>query len=309
MNVFRFQFTGYNDTQLPALVWMPEGELRAVLQVTHGMTEHMERYEALAQELTDYGIAVAGFDLRGHGKNAGDTQVASFGEGGWEASIEDMHLFFQAFHERLPDLPYYMLGFSLGSFLLREYLGQYPEGVRGAILVGTGYQPELVLSGMTWLVKREIQKAGFDQTTELVKQLAFGAYNRKFKPNRTDADWLCSDIHQLDDYLADPLCRKTISAGLFLQMLEAMKRTGKKDTYQKWNKQIAVLLLSGCDDPVSEFGKGVYTVREQMHKAGITRLTVQMLPNARHDVFHEEKSRAADTTRALIAKWILRNQG
>ena len=87
------------------------------MQIAHGMTEHIGRYTTLAQELSGHGIAVAGFDLRGHGRNAGDPNVASFGEGDWEASIEDVHLFFEVLAERFPGLPHYMLGFSLGFFL------------------------------------------------------------------------------------------------------------------------------------------------------------------------------------------------
>ena len=134
-----FEFPEYSGTNLSAYLWMPDGEVKAVLQVTHGMTEHMGRYEAFAQYLCPFGIAVAGFDLRGHGKNPGDSYVASFGEGDWAASIEDMRLFYELLEQRFTGAPHYMLGFSLGSFLLREYLTKYPdEGeIAGAIIMGT----------------------------------------------------------------------------------------------------------------------------------------------------------------------------
>ena len=95
MKTETFEFTGLDGTNLPANLWLPEGEVKTVLQVTHGMTEHMGRYEAFAEFLCPQGIAVAGFDLRGHGRNPGDAEVASFGEGGWAASIEDMRLFYR----------------------------------------------------------------------------------------------------------------------------------------------------------------------------------------------------------------------
>ena len=195
MKTETFDFAGYSGTILPANLWMPEGEVKAVLQVTHGMTEHMGRYEAFAAYLCTMGIAVAGFDLRGHGRNPGDAEVASFGEGGWAASIEDMQLFYELMEQRLPGVPHYMLGFSLGSFLLREYLTKCPDvdGIAGAIIMGTGHQPGWLLTIMRWIVKGQIKKVGFDKTTDLVRQLSFGAYNQKFKPNRTAADWLCAD--------------------------------------------------------------------------------------------------------------------
>ena len=109
MKTETIEFAGYNGTNLPVYLWLPNGEVRAVLQITHGMTEYMGRYEAFAQYLCPMGIAVAGFDLRGHGKNAGDPDVASFGEGGWVASIEDMRLFYELLEQRFPEVPLNMM--------------------------------------------------------------------------------------------------------------------------------------------------------------------------------------------------------
>ena len=302
----RFEFSGYNEMKLHAVIWWPEGKAHSVLQITHGMTEHMDRYETLAKELTEKGIAVAGFDLRGHGRNPGDKTIASLGRDGWEASIEDMQMFFVRLRRGFPKSKHFMLGFSLGSFLLREYLAKYPEGIDGAVIVGTGVQPKLLLSVMMWIVKSQIRKAGFDSTTDLVKKLSFGAYNQEFKPNRTEADWLCGDQEQLDLYLSDPLCRKTISAGLFWQMLGSMKRTGEPETYENWDKDMPVLLISGKDDPVGAFGEGIRKLRGQMKTAEITDLTMYLLPDARHDVLHEETC-GAHSARMIIGNWIARN--
>ncbi|MDD6201221.1 MAG: alpha/beta fold hydrolase [Firmicutes bacterium] len=299
------EFTGCRAAVLPAVRWLPEGEAKAVLQIAHGMTGHMGRYESFAEYLSAVGVAVAGFDLRGHGKNPGDPDVASFGEGGWDASIEDMRLFFGLLEQRFPGIPHHMLGFSLGSFLLREYLGKYPDGVAGAIIMGSGYQPGWLLSVMMGIVKGQIKKAGFDHTTDLVKQLSFGTYNQKFQPNRTIADWLCSDQEELDRYLADPLVRKNISAGLFWELLGSIKRTGNANTYRTGNQETPILLLSGQDDPVGDAGKGVRKVYAQMQKAGIRHITFRLFPNARHDLLHEERN-GAETVRQCIADWLLR---
>lgn len=297
-----FDFCGFGGVSLPAVLWLPDGEAKAVLQIAHGMTEHIGRYEAFAQEMTGHGIVVAGYDLRGHGKNPGDPAVASFGENGWEASLQDMHLFFEAIGERLPKIPHHMLGFSLGSFLLREYLGRWPEGADSAIIMGTGNQPGIVLSVMAAIVRGQIKKGGFDGTTALVRKLSFGAYNQKFKPNRTESDWLCADEKQLDRYIADPLCRRDISAGLFRQLLCAMKRTGAADACANWNKDMPVLLLSGADDPVGDCGKGVQAVKKQLDAAGMKRVSMHLLPGARHIVLCEEQSGAAAQARGIILR-------
>lgn len=301
-----FDFAGFGGTVLPAVLWLPEGEITGILQITHGMTEHMGRYEDFAESMTQLGIAVAGFDLRGHGKNSGDPQVASFGEGGWAASIQDMRLFFALLRQRFPEIPHYMLGFSLGSFLLREYLTQYPEEgeVAGAIIMGTGHQPGWLLSIMMGIVKGQIKKAGFDRTTDLVKNLSFGTYNQKFKPNRTVADWLCADREELDKYLADPLVRKDISAGLFWELLGSMKRTGSPFEYDGWDTDMPILLLYGGDDPVGDSGKGVQRIYTQMKKAGMQNVVFQQFPGARHDLLHEEAT-CAETVRHCIADWLM----
>ena len=148
-----FELEGFGGMRLPAVLWLPEGEVRYVLQITHGMTEHMGRYEDFAQYMTARGIAVAGFDLRGHGKNPGDPHVASCAEGGWAASLADMRLFYEMLERRFPAVPHYMLGFSLGSFLLREYLSaNADQPPAGAAIVGTGYQPGWLLSVMMALI-------------------------------------------------------------------------------------------------------------------------------------------------------------
>ena len=279
--------------------------MKAVLQITHGMTEHMGRYEAFAQYLQSMGIAVAGFDLRGHGKNPGDAEVASFGEGGWSASIEDMRLFYALLQERFPGAPHYMLGFSLGSFLLREYLTKYPgDGdIAGAFIMGTGHQPGWLLSIMMGIVKGQIKTAGFDKTTDLVRHLSFGTYNQIFKPNRTVADWLCSDETELDKYLADPLVRKDISSGLFWELLGSMKRTGSAFAYDGWDTSLPILLISGQDDPVGDAGKGVQAIYNRMKKTGMENVTIKLFSGARHDLLHEEKN-GAEAARKYIAEWI-----
>lgn len=305
MKTEQFQLSGWGGMLLHAVIWQPENETKAVLQITHGMTEHMGRYESFAADLCSQGIAVAGFDLRGHGKNPGNPEIASCSEGGWAASLEDMRLFFGELQRRFPGIPQYMMGFSLGSFLLREYLGKYPDDVAGAIIAGSGHESGWLLGILMALVKGESKKSGFDGTTNLVRQLSFGTYNQKFKPNRTEADWLCSDEAALDHYLSDPLVRRNISSGLFLELLGSMKRTGTAESYGDWNKEMPVLLLYGTDDPVGKSGKGVIHLYRMLQKAGLRDLEWEQFPGARHDIFHEESNGTAESVRHCIADWMM----
>ena len=289
-----FTLNGSGGEALHGVIWIPHGEARLVLQVTHGMTEHMGRYEDLARALAADGVITVGFDLRGHGRNPGDPMCASFGEGGWEASLEDMHRLRGLLEQHYPNLPQVMLGFSLGSFLLRDYLNSYLDKVDGAVIMGTGSQPAPILAVLKTLIRAQAGRAGFDCTTPLVQKLSFGLYNKKFTPNQTPSDWLCSDARQLDAYLADPLCRADISAGLFYQLLDSMQRTGSASAYDRWDRDMPVLLLSGQEDPVGDFGKGVQRVEAAMRKAGLTRVQSRLFARARHDLLHEQDNGSAD---------------
>lgn len=300
------RFSGTHGTELPYMIWAPETMPCMVLQITHGMTEHIGRYVALARELTTFGIVVAGFDLRGHGENPSVHGTATLGKTGWEESLRDMHYFRMMLQQKYPGLPLYMMGFSLGSFLQREYLNMY-QAPAGVILVGTGTQPAPLLTILMKVIHGEIRKSGFNRSTPLVRKLSFEAYNCKFTPNETRADWLCSDRTQLAHYLNDRDCREEISAGLFYQLLESMKRTGTKESYHNWSKSMPVLMISGMNDPVGDMGKGVRQVLAQMRRAGMTNVQMQLYPNARHDVLHEEITGTARAVRDLIFSWLYKN--
>ena len=295
-------FAGANNYLLPACIWSPEGPVRMVLQVIHGMTEHMGRYALLAEKLTAQGIAVACFDLRGHGQNPGDPTCAAFPETGWSDSLTDMHLFYQFLEGMFPGVPHTMLGFSLGSFLLRDYLSHTSDPVAAAIIAGSGTQPAPVLWVLKKIVRGQIKKYGFTYPAPLVQKLLFGVYNQKFKPNRTSSDWLTGDNDQLDDYLADPLCRKTISSGLCWILMDAIQRTGTLKALSSWPKDLPVLLLGGMDDPVGNMGKGMHQVFHLMQKAGLKKSRLLLLPGARHDILHEISSGAETrATQAILA--------
>ena len=299
-----FSLAARDGFSLPVTLWIPDQTPRGILQIAHGMTEHIGRFASLAAALTECGIAVAGFDLRGHGTNPGEPDFVTMGPDGWQESVSDIGVLSAWIARNYPGLPHAMLGFSLGSFLLRDYLTGHRDSVCAVILMGTGNQPTALLRLLKAVVRGQIRKSGFDRPTPLVRQLSFGAYNRNFRPNRTEADWLCADSAELDGYLADPLCRPGISAGLFWQLLDSMERVGSPKACRNWDPEAPVLLLSGGDDPVGNGGKGVRAVQKQLRKAGIRHITLTLLPGARHDVLHEEASGCAAAARKCILDFL-----
>ena len=296
-------FSAADGTSLPYILWTPDTAPKAVLQITHGMTEHADRYTALAEALTAHGIAAAAFDLRGHGRHPANNRCASLGADGWNRSLSDMRCFSALLSERFGQIPHVHLGFSLGSFLLREYLGTVKDRIDGAVIVGTGHQPPAVLSVMCAIVKTQMRRVGIDGTTPLIQKLSFETYNTRFKPNRTSFDWLCADNDMLDAYLADPMCRETISAGLFYDLLSAMKRTAAPALYRRY-PSIPILLLSGEDDPVGDMGRGVKRTEALLRRADADVRCV-LYAGARHDLLHEEANGAAEQVRTQIVDFIL----
>ena len=293
-----FGFEGVGGKLLPAVIWRP-GKVRAVLQVVHGTTEHMGRYRAFAETMAAFGVAVAGFDLRGHGRNPGDPDVVEFQPGDWQASVQEAGLFHEHLRREFPGVPVFLLGFSLGSFVVRDLLNTdfRPAGV---VLVGTGHQPGWLLSIMRRIVAGQIRKVGFDKPSALVRKLSFGVYNDKFKPNRTEVDWLSADEAVVDDYLADPLVRRKTSAGMFWELLGSMQRRSDPKEYDHWDKELPVLLISGDQDPVGGAGKGVAMIYQQMTRAGMNHVTLKLIPNSRHAIL---MSKAGEAEK-MIGDWV-----
>lgn len=193
------------------------------------------------------------------------------------------------------------MGLSLGSFVIRSFLIHHPGEVDGAILVGTGQSPAFQLVAVRWIAKNEARKSGEAYSTPLIQKLSFGTYNRYFAPNRTEFDWLCASKEGLDNYIADELRGKALSAGLFREMLSSMIFTGNIKNQELMNKDVSILLLSGSNDPVGDNGKGVKSTYQSFSKVGMKDVTVKLYPGLRHDLFREDEKQEIFT---YIYQWI-----
>ncbi len=298
----KYTFPGRN-LKLPGHFWCPLNKPRAVVLALHGMTEHAGRFAALGEFLAERGIALAAFDLRGHGQHQGSPDCAAMGPEDWMLTMDDIRLVLAELERLLPSVPQFLLGFSLGSFLVRDYMATPAPKPAGVILMGTGCQPELLLGLIKAILRTQIKKFGFEASSPLVQTLAFDSYNRSIPNPRTPMDWLCGDSAALDAYLADPLCRPRIAAGLFHELLDSMARTGRRSTYKLWPKGLPVLLLSGEKDPVGANGKGIRRLSRAMALAGLD-IAPHIYPGARHALLQEEASGTADRVRQDIFRWL-----
>lgn len=290
-----------NIGKFPGYLWTPPVNPAAVILILHGMTEHAGRYEELADFLTSHHYAMAAYDLPGHGRNSTPSDCAAMAPGDWNAAIDGIDSALSQLRGRF-SCPVFLLGFSLGSFLAREYLQRPQPKMDGLILVGTGWQPKWLLKIMKVIVRTQIKKVGFDHNSPLVQKLSFGAYNEKFKPNRTKSDWLCSDETALDRYLSDPLCRSETASGTFYELLCSMERTRTA----RPNVPLPVLLLSGDQDPVGNFGKSIAVVQKSLKAAGYP-VEIQIFPGARHMLLNEESGGQAEKARQYLLNWLHRH--
>ena len=291
-NMTEFTFLSTDGkTQLHGMRWEPEGgSVRAVLQICHGVAEHIARYDAFARYLNGLGIAVVGHDHLGHGLSLpeGGTPVY-FGEGNtWNTVVDDIYVLHQRIRLWYPDVPLCIMGHSMGSFLTRTYLIRYPGTVKAAIIMGTGWQPKAVIAGGMAVAKAVGAVVGENGTSDLVTNLAFGAYNKLFAPNRTSCDWLSADENNVDAYMADPLCGADATVGLFRQMLSGIRFNQKLSNLRQMDPRIPVLFVAGEKDPVGDCGNGVRRTYQEFRRAGVQDCTLKLYPGLRHEILNEK---------------------
>ena len=266
---------------------------RGVVQIAHGVAEYGGRYEAFARFLCRRGFVDTAHDHLGHGLSvAPGAPRLYFGErDGWTHVVDDVAALQRQVSRAFPSLPYFLFGHSMGSFITRTYLIRYPGTVQGAVICGTGQQSPLLLSAGLLVANREIRRLGPAGFSPKADNLAFGAYNRAFAPARTPYDWLSANRENVDAYIADPLCGGQVTLGLFRDMLEGISFIGKSANVAKMDRNCALFLISGDQDPVGDMGKGVERVRDLYQKAGIADLRMKLYHDLRHEILNEKSAR------------------
>ena len=290
-------------TSLHAVRCLPEGQPRAVLQIAHGVAEYIERYAPLARFLAAHGFVVAGNDHLGHGQSRipGCAPLYFGPRGSWNTVVEDLFTLNRQLRQDYPGLPLFLLGHSMGSFLARTYLIRHPGTVDGAIIMGTGQQPAPIVLGGIAATELECLRLGEEKISPLVHNLAFGAYNRPFRPNRTAFDWISADEATVDAYIADPLCGGTASVGLFREMLRGIRYISRRENLAKMDMATPLLLVSGQLDPVGDLGKGTERAAALLRSAGVERLELKLYPNARHEILIDH---CRDTVHPDLIQWM-----
>lgn len=276
-------------TDIHVLLWVPEGKVRGVLQIAHGMDEFIERYDRFANALTERGYVVCGNDHLGHGRSVtDDDQLGFFREkDGNGAIIADMRKLHRIMKSRYKDVPYYLLGHSMGSFFARQYIETYGKDLSGVIIMGTGSQPQSTVRFGKMLCRMFGMTRGWHYRSTLLNNIALGSYNKEFEPARTPYDWLTRDEEIVDAYADNPLNTFCFTVNGYYSMFTAIGKAQDKKLMARIPKDLPVLIVSGERDPVGNFTKGVKQTAESLKKAGLNEVQLHFFADDRHEILNE----------------------
>ena len=275
-------------TEVTCYIYEPEITPVAILQISHGMCEYIERYEDFIGFLSTKGILVCGNDHLGHGKSLPEPAgLGYFSEqNGASHLVEDLQSLKTLMKAKYPHLPYFMLGHSMGSFVLRKYLSLYGEELDGAILSGTAGPNPMSLPGQ-WLSTAMSKFKGDDFRSPFFNRLFFQGFNTPFEKEGLPFAWLSRDSDVVKSYAKDPLCNFTFTLNGFSNLLGLMSDVTKPSWPSSVPKGLPIFLLSGTMDPVGNFSSGVQKTYELMRSQGITDLTLKLYPDGRHEMLNE----------------------
>lgn len=289
--------------------WTPEGEIKGIVQIVHGIAEHVARYDGFASWLNTRGYLVVAEDHMGHGDSRSEDTVQGYFHGGWVAAVEDTYQLMKDTMAAHPGVPYVLFGHSMGSFMARTILCKYPDsGITAAIICGTGWQPTFALPALIRVMEGICRKEGEETASEKLDSMIFGGYNKAFAPARTPKDWLTRDEAVVDAYVADPGCGFVASCGLLRDMMQGIYYIQQKKHLTGMKKHLPVLFIAGGMDPVGANGKGVQQAAKEFKKAGMINVACKIYPDCRHEILNElNKQEVYEDVANWLAPYVMKD--
>lgn len=286
------------------LVWTPDEEPKAVVLILHGMAEHAARYSGFAQFLADNGYAVYVPDHRGHGPLAEEEGTLGwFGEEeGGRKVVEDIMIGMvsEIIGEDFPSKEVFLFGHSMGSFIGRCAIALYPNTFSGAVFSGTGTVGFLASKFGQYLAQHEVDKYGSSHPSVAMNKLSFGSYNKRFE-SEGEFSWLSRDRAEVNKYINDPLCGFICTSGFFRDFMGGINFACSPDSAAMVSKSLPILFVSGSDDPVGAFGKGVKQACELYRAAGVRDVTLYIEEGGRHELLNDI---TRDKIQHIILGWL-----
>ena len=286
------------NTQIKGLIWSPErskarsaaSSPKGIVQIVHGMSEHIGRYDDFARFLASHGYVVCAHDHVGHGKSVsapeerGHLPLA----GGKDVLVEDVNELRRTVGSRYSrQTPYFLFGHSMGSFVTRVYLSRYAEGLAGAVICGTGNQSRALSKAGNFLARRIAASKGETARSKKLDSMGAGGFAKQIPNARTPLDWLSTDPAVVDAYLADEMCGAMFTAGGYATLTSLTYEAASPACAAKIPHDLPLLFIAGAEDPVGECGRGVHAAADLARRAGVRCVDVKLYEGMRHEILNE----------------------
>ncbi len=280
-----FELPSKDDHVIRGTMWRPDGEIRGLIQLFHGLGEHHLRYERFARAAAERGFALIAHDHRGHGQHA--KELGYFADrDGWQALIDDGLCVNDMLQQQFSGTPIVLLGHSMGSFIAQAFAMFHDTRIAALALSASTWPNKISLFAGRLIAHIESWRLGPHAQSALLHKLGFGEFNRPFRPERTPLDWLSRDELEVDKYVADPLCGGPYSCRLWLDFLGGLSSIASDNAVQRIRSDLPILFCSGADDPVGG-DKGVTKLAMHYAQTGHGRVRIKLYPEGRHEMLNE----------------------
>lgn len=275
--------------KIHGIKWIPDGKPKCVLQIIHGMAEHIDCYDDFAKFMAEKGVLVVGEDHLGHGKS-----VPNGGLYGYMCEhdtatvlVRDVHRLKKMIQEENPGVPYFLLGHSMGSFILRNYLLRYGKGIDGAVIMATGTMSKLKVKFGKCMASLLSLIFGEKHRSKLFYFLAFGNFNARIKNPKSAGDWVCANPERIKVWTEDPMCSFMFTMNGMKALLNLTEKAIDEESLSAIPKNLPIYFMSGTEDPLGEYGKGVEKIYQSYLKKGFHNVRIKLYENCRHEILNE----------------------
>ena len=301
-----FRFKDKEGLELQGYKWSNGKEFKAIVHILHGMAEHALRYDEFAEKLVEAGFLVYSHDHRGHGFTSKSLEDLGYQgeEDGFQWMIDDAKTLIEESRNRHKGYKIILFGHSMGSFVSQRLVQEYNELIDVLVLCGTNGIPDRLVPLGEAIAEMEILLKGRKHKSKLMDKLIFGDFNKYFKPNRTEYDWICSDDKEVDKYIEDERCGFICSASFYHDLLKGIQSIHKPENMKRIRKDMPIYIFGGDKDPVGHFGKGIINLKEQLETYGVEKVDYKIYKDGRHEMLNEKnKEEVIEDT----ISWMLKN--
>ncbi|MGJ9457564.1 lysophospholipase [Oceanobacillus sp. CF4.6] len=281
-----FWLTMEDDTEIYVKQWYIDGmKPKAIIQLAHGMAEHINRYDEFASYLLEQGYFVIGNDHRGHGKTGEKSGILGYfsDKDGFKKATNDLYEITRYIKQSYPEIPIFLVGHSMGSFLVRNYIQTHSALLKGVILLGTGYYPKTIsIAG-----RRLSLLLPPKEESKLMNRLAFSSNSKKISDRKNGFEWLTKDEAIVTKYMDDPLSGFVPTGRFFYDLLSGVLSMQDKKKNTSIQKDLPLLLISGDADPIGNYAKGIWKTADIYRKAGLQEVLVMLITDGRHELLNE----------------------